>query len=55
VTLDQVEGQKISVAVGLLAVVEDQAFGVVAEKPDLDVEGLAHVAQRREFNETGML
>jgi hypothetical protein len=49
-TLNKVERQKISMAVGLLAVVEDEAVRMMTQEPDLDVESLAHVTQGRKLD-----
>ena len=53
-TLNEVESQKVSVAVGLLAVIEDEAVRMMTQEPDLDVERLAHVTQGEKLDKTEM-
>ena len=51
-TLNKVESQKVSVTVGLLAVIEDEAVRMMTQEPDLDVESLADMTQRRKLDKT---
>jgi hypothetical protein len=49
-TLNKVESQKVSVTVGLLAIVEDEAVRMMTQEPDLDVESLPNVTQGRKLD-----
>ena len=42
-SLNKIESKEISVAVWLLAVVENEAVRMMTQEPDLDVEGFANV------------
>ena len=43
-SLNKIESEEISVAIRLLAVVEDEAVRMMTQEPDFDVEGFANMS-----------